>query len=175
VRLFFALWPPPETAQALAAWAAQVRRASGGRAVATPNIHLTLAFLGDADPAKATAAARRTTGTGFCLPLSLAKYWKHNHIVWIGPADMPPALGRLTERLQLELFRDGFILERRPFAAHITLIRKASPPGPLPAVPAVSWPVSEFVLVRSDRDNSGSTYAVVDRFPLAGKALDEAK
>ena len=164
MRLFFALWPPPETARALAAWAAQVQRASGGRAVATPNIHLTLAFLGDADPGKATAAARRVTGERFELPLTVGKYWKHNNIVWVGPQDVPPALGQLAERLQLELFRDGFILDRRPFAAHITLLRKASPPGPLPAVPAVSWPVGEFVLVQSARDNSGSKYVVVDRF-----------
>ena len=166
MRLFFALWPPPETAQALAAWAAQVQRACGGRAVATPNIHLTLAFLGDADPDKASAAARRVSGTSFALPITIGKYWKHNNIVWVAPQEMPSALGKLAERLQLELFRDGFILDRRPFAAHITLIRKASPPGPLPAVPAVSWPVREFVLVRSDRDSSGSTYFVVDRFPL---------
>lgn len=175
MRLFFALWPPPETAQALAAWASQVQRASGGRVVATPNIHLTLAFLGDADPDKARAAARRVSGTSFELPIAIGKYWKHNRIVWVGPQEMPSALAQLAERLQLELFRDGFILDRRPFAAHITLIRKASPPGPLPAIPAVSWPLSEFVLVRSDRDSAGSTYAVVDRFRLAGKAFDEPK
>lgn len=166
MRLFFALWPPPGTAQALAAWAARVQRTSGGRAVATPNIHLTLAFLGDADPDKASAAARRVSGNCFELSLTVGKYWKHNNIVWVGPQELPPALAQLAERLQLELFRDGFILDRRSFAAHITLIRKASPPGPLPAIPAVPWPVSEFVLVRSDRDDSGSTYVVVDRFPL---------
>jgi 2'-5' RNA ligase len=166
VRLFFALWPPPETAQALAAWAAQVQRASGGRLVAERNIHLTLAFLGEAEDSKAKAAARRASAASFELPITMGRYWKHNRIVWVGPQEMPSALGQLAERLQLELFRDGFILDRRPFAAHITLIRKASPPGPLPAIPVVSWPVREFVLVRSDRDDSGSTYVVVDRFPL---------
>lgn len=166
MRLFFALWPPPATAQALASWAAELQRACGGRAVAAPKIHLTLAFLGDADPGKASAAARRVAGTSFELPIAIGKYWKHNRIVWVGPQELPSALGHLAEHLQLELFRDGFILERRPFAAHITLIRKASPPGPLPALPAVSWPVDEFTLVRSDLGSSGSTYVVLDRFPL---------
>jgi len=166
VRLFFALWPSPETAQALAAWAAEVQRACGGRAVETPNIHLTLAFLGDADPDKASAAARRVSGTSFELPITIGKYWKHNRIVWVGPQEMPSALGQLAERLQLELFRDGFILDRRPFAAHITLLRKAARPQVLPELPPLAWPAREFVLVSSTPANSGSRYEIIERFPL---------
>ena len=56
MRLFFALWPPPDTAQALANWAEEVARDVGGKPVAAEKIHLTLAFLGDADPEKAIAA-----------------------------------------------------------------------------------------------------------------------
>jgi 2'-5' RNA ligase len=57
VKLFFACWPPRETAQALAGWAAEVRNTSGGKLTVVDNIHLTLAFLGDADPDRASAAA----------------------------------------------------------------------------------------------------------------------
>src|SRR6185503_9972246 len=54
VRLFFAAWPPPRTAAALHEWSKALR----GRATPAEKIHLTLAFLGEADLEKATAAGR---------------------------------------------------------------------------------------------------------------------
>ena len=97
----------------------------------------------------------------FELPVEEARYWAHNQIVWAGPRAVPPELTGLAESLQLELYRDGFILERRPFAAHITLLRKA-PPQPLPPPPAVAWPVREFALVGS----RGGAYETLERFAL---------
>jgi len=134
--------------------------------VAAKNIHMTLAFLGEAEPAAAIAAARRVEGERFELALDTARYWRHNQIVWVGPRETPAPLAALAERLQLELFRDGFMLERRPFAAHVTLLRRAAPSGALPALPSLSWPVEAFVLVRSDRDHEGARYVVMERFPL---------
>ena len=46
MRIFFAVWPPAETARALAGWADEAQRATGGKATAEEKIHLTLAFLG---------------------------------------------------------------------------------------------------------------------------------
>jgi 2'-5' RNA ligase len=162
VRLFFALWPPPETARALADWA----RSLEGRAIRAQKIHLTLAFLGEAVPEKATAAARRVQGRAHDLPIETAKYWKHNKIVWAGPRETPARLKAMVEALHLELFRAEYILERRPFAAHVTLVRNARPPRALPGLPGVDWPVREFVLARSSVDSKGSTYDILERFPL---------
>ncbi|HEX6267591.1 MAG TPA: 2'-5' RNA ligase family protein, partial [Burkholderiales bacterium] len=78
MRLFFAAWPPPQAAGALARWA----RPLEGRPVPAEKIHLTLAFLGSAQPDKALAAARRVQGRPHALPIDVAKYWKHNQIVW---------------------------------------------------------------------------------------------
>ena len=89
MRLFFALWPPRETAQALAAWAAEVQTGTGGKVTATENIHLTLAFLGDADPEAAIGAARRVKGRRHELPIETAKYVRRNEMVWVAPAAMP--------------------------------------------------------------------------------------
>ena len=62
----------------------------------------------------------------------------------------------------------AFALEARPFAAHITLVRKASvAPSVIPELPHVSWPVDEFVLVRSRPQAGGSRYEITDRFALA--------
>jgi 2'-5' RNA ligase len=165
MRIFFAVWPPAETAGALARWAQEVQPRTGGKAIPEDKIHLTLAFLGEADPQKATRAARRVNGKAHFLPIEEARYWRENHIVWAGPRQTPAPLQALFERLSMELDREEFILERRPFAAHVTLIRKARA-AKLPPLPALDWPVREFLLVRSSLSSKGSTYEPLERFPL---------
>ena len=162
-RLFFAIWPPPAAARALADWAGEVHALGGGRKIPVDHIHLTLAFLGQAEPQRAVAAARRVNGTPHRLPIEHARYV--NHMVWVGPHEMPAALAGLQTRLAMELFREEFILERRPFAAHVTLIRKARG-SVLPALPAIDWPVNEFVLMSSSLSPRGPTYTHLERFSL---------
>jgi len=163
LRLFFALWPPAPAARALAEWAAEVQRQSGGRATKEETIHLTLAFLGEADSDEAIAAAKGVSGNAFDLPVDAAKYWRHNEIVWVGPRAMPAALEALVASLHGRLREASFVLEKRPFAAHVTLLRRAPQPAALPPLPRVEWPAREFVLVRS---KAGARYEVVQRFPL---------
>src|SRR5207248_970719 len=100
------------------------------------------------------------------LPIDAAKYWRHNKIVWVGPETMPPALADLAAQLHRSLKDDGFVLEDRPFAAHITVLRKASAPKSIPPLPRLHWPAPEFVLVRSTPTNIGSRYESIDRFAL---------
>jgi RNA 2',3'-cyclic 3'-phosphodiesterase len=162
MRIFFAIWPPAEAARALAQWAREAHRLTGGTLTAEEKIHLTLAFLGEADQDRAIRAARTVDGKSHHLPMEEARYWRDNHIVWAGPRETPPPLAELFKRLELALYKEDFILERRPFIAHVTLIRKASAAKSLPALPAVEWPVGEFVLVSS----SGSNYETLERFAL---------
>lgn len=159
MRLFFAIWPPPQTAAALEQWA----RGCEGRVVPAANIHLTLAFLGEADPAPAQSAARRVRGRAHELPLEQARYWKHNRIVWAGPQETPPDLAELVSQLHFHLGTEKFVLEKRPFAAHVTLLRDASPPKAPARLPQVGWPVREFALVSSSRGK----YQDVARFTLS--------
>jgi RNA 2',3'-cyclic 3'-phosphodiesterase len=166
VRLFFALWPPAKTAHALARWTHEVAHDSGGAPTPSDSIHLTLAFLGEADPGKAYNAAQRVQGARHALPIDQAQYWKHNKIVWVGPQATPASLAALVNQLHGSLREHGFVLEDRPFAAHVTLLRKAKPPKSLPPLPSVEWPVHEMLLVRSRTSPKGSTYEPVERFPL---------
>jgi len=158
MRLFFALWPPRETALALERWAQGLE----GRRTPCDKIHLTLAFLGEADPGDAASAARRLQAARFALPLEEAGHWSHNKVLWVGPRAAPAGLTRLVEALHFELYKASFILEKRPFAAHVTLARKA-PAQPLPALPPMQWPVDEFALVGS----SGGSYRSLERFSLS--------
>lgn len=165
MRVFFALWPPADAARALARWAADAQRLTGGRMTEEGKIHLTLAFLGEADPEKAGRAARTVEASLHTLPLEQARYWRENGIVWAGPRETPPPLNALCESLSMALYREQFILERRPFAAHVTLIRKARAAA-LPPLPAVDWPVREFLLVRSSLSSAGARYEPLERFAL---------
>jgi len=171
VRLFFAAWPPARGAARLEAWGKETAAATGGRVTRAETIHLTLAFLGELPVtrgADAIAAARRVQAPAHAFEIDEARYWAHNRIVWVGPRETPASLAALVEGLRRELEVSGFALERRAFAAHITLIRKARVPAMPLEPPAVHWPVREFVLVRSRSEREGSRYEALERFPLAG-------
>jgi 2'-5' RNA ligase len=166
MRIFFALWPPADAARALARWALEAQRLTGGSVTREEKIHLTLAFLGDADHARAISAAKRIRARSHELPIEQARYWRDNRIVWAGPRETPPPLLELFKRLEFELYKEDFILERRPFAAHVTLVRKARAAKSLPPLPALDWPVNEFLLVRSTLSSAGSSYEPLERFAL---------
>ena len=139
---------------------------TGGKTTDEAKIHLTLAFLGEADPRRAIAAARRVRGAAHALPIEEARYVRKNEMVWVRPRETPPALEALFDSLSMELYREEFILERRPFSAHVTLIRRARGARSLPPLPALEWPVNEFLLMRSALASSGSTYEALERFRL---------
>ncbi|HEX2650663.1 MAG TPA: RNA 2',3'-cyclic phosphodiesterase [Burkholderiales bacterium] len=167
MRLFFALWPPRDAAEALHAWASEVHRSSGGRVTRPETIHLTLAFLGEIEEKRLPLLQQVTlSGKRHSLPVDAARYWKHNQIVWVGPREMPREMRRLVVSLSGFLEKNEFRQEKREFAAHITLIRKARVPNLIPELPKVAWPVDEVVLVRSRLSAKGSNYEVVQRYPL---------
>jgi 2'-5' RNA ligase len=157
MRLFFASWPPPAVAQALARWARDAQRECGGRATREEAIHLTFAFLGEAEAKAASALARGVAAGQTSLPIEEAGYWPHNRIVWIGPRQAPADLAALARALG----------EKRKFAAHVTLLRKAHAPTALRALPELDWPVREFLLVNSRLGPEGPSYEVLERFALS--------
>jgi 2'-5' RNA ligase len=156
MRLFFASWPCAGVAAALARWAGEVGKACGGRATRQELIHLTLSFLGDADPVAARDLARSVRCAASSFPLERSRYWAHNRIVWVGPAQTPPALAQLARSLG----------EQREFGAHVTLIRDARAPWALPAPPALVWPVTQFTLVNSVLGPEGPAYEVLESYAL---------
>lgn len=169
MRLFFALWPPAQAARSLYAWAEKAARETRGRVTRAETIHLTLAFLGDIDESRIPgliSAARAGIGKAHMLPIEQARWWAHNRIVWVGPNETPAALAALAVELKGNLVQAGFQLEARAFAAHVTLIRKAHEPRGLPPLPALEWPVNEFVLVRSVLSREGSSYETIERIAL---------
>ncbi|MGH8682116.1 MAG: RNA 2',3'-cyclic phosphodiesterase [Burkholderiales bacterium] len=162
-RLFFALWPDDATRAALADWGRRIHEVAGGRPTRAESIHQTLAFLGDCEPARvpdAAAAAGRVQRRGFELVLDRAGLWPHNRIAWAGATAVPPELDALVTELRTALAAAGVGFDAKPFALHITLVRKARPGAALPALDPIRWRVAEFVLVRSVPRAGGSDYAI---------------
>jgi len=169
-RLFFALWPEPQVQAALAELGRGLRHRLGGKPVRQESIHLTLAFLGDVALEKMSdveAAAARAAFEPFSFTLDAAGCWKHSGVAWVGPSEMPQPLLRLAGSLADALLDAGFRMDGRPYAAHVTLVRKARcRPIDLAVVP-MRWEVEDFVLVRSELNAEGSRYSVIGRWPRA--------
>lgn len=165
-RVFFALWPDEAAAKALHALARASQAGCGGRLMRRESLHLTLAFLGsipESRLADAAAVAAAVTAEPFAFTLDRLGYWRHNRILWAG-AEVAP-LAALANGLAEGLRAAGFQLDRRPFAAHVTLLRDARCPA-LPPLPTIAWPVSEFVLAESRSGPQGSHYEAIGRWPL---------
>ncbi len=130
-------------------------------------LHITLAFLGDISPAQlstATAVAATITGEPFVLTLDRLDYWKHNRILWAGGVSLP--LVALAEGLAGALRAEGFRLDARPFAPHVTLLRDARCEVPPELDAEVIWPVREFVLAESRSSAAGAGYRTIAHWPL---------
>lgn len=131
-------------------------------------LHVTLAFLGDIPAGRVADAGKvadEVTIEPFDLILDRLGYWRHNRILWAG--GVSPRLTFLAEALAEKLRAAGFVLDERPFQAHVTLLRDARCTA-VPALPGpIVWPVREFVLVESHLSREGSRYEIIGHWPLA--------
>lgn len=168
-RVFFALWPDEATADGLDRAAARLHRLRGGRRTRRQTIHLTLVFLGGVERSRladlATAAAR-VRGEPFEWVLDRADCWPRNRIAFLTGGETPPALLTLVKDLEDALAGAGFAFDRRPYKAHITLLRHADCAKENPALEPMTWAAREFVLVESVLGAAGAAYATLARFPL---------
>ena len=168
-RMFFALWPVDSVRDALRRESQMLQGGCGGRTMRRGNIHLTLVFIGDV--ARERIDELKALGQGVCaasfaIVLDQVGYWKHNRIVWAAPRASPGPLLALVAGIEGALERAGFDFDKRPYAPHITLICNAREPHAL-FVCDLRWPMSEFRLVESVRDDRGSRYRVAASCPLA--------
>lgn len=168
LRLFFALWPDDVTRAALHRAGKWLHRHWDGRRMRVDTLHITLAFLG-ATPAwridALIACADAVEADAYELTLDQAGYWRHNRIGWLGAQRMPPQHIELVEKLNVRLQAAGFPVDPRPHVPHVTLLRNVLG-GDVPECRPVSWPVGEFVLVKSVTESDGAHYAVIRRWPL---------
>lgn len=176
VRLFFAVWPDPETRQRIAAAASAVEYGAGARLVPPENYHLTLAFVGEV-PLPYLAVLQqigrdlRVPGfaPGFALKFDAYEYWPKPGVVVAVAPEIPTALAQIWQRLHADLAARGLALNPNHLRPHTTLARKVSQPPVWTAMSEFAWTVREFSLVRSDTAGIRAAYTVVDTWPV----LDE--
>lgn len=168
-RLFFALWPPAEVANALHKLAGGVVGRCGGKLLRPDSFHLTLAFLGDVPERRQPELLELAAGIRLppvSVRLDKLGYWKHNQILWAGSKEPAPELAAMAATLQEKLLAADFISEVRPLVPHVTLLRKILHPGALPEVGPFEWRAGELVLARSWRSDRGAAYDGIERWPL---------
>ncbi len=170
-RLFFALWPTAEQRRQLHQLAGQLGWESGGRLVPPENLHITLAFLGSVDEERRRCienAADSLLLPAFSLEFDRIGYWSRPQVLWFGSSRTPEPLRSLARSLALAMAGCGLQPEKRPFAAHLTVRRKAVQAPAADMMPPFPWAVRDFALVESLTLPGGAQYRVLRRWPLTG-------
>ena len=180
LRLFFALWPAAQEQQALVDSSAACVAASDGRPIAPANLHVTLAFLGNVDPARLPqlrvaaqrrAAAGGTPGGSLRLHFQTVEHWLRPQIL-CATADEASADARrawaLAAGIRQATLAAGFAPDLKPFHAHVTVARKVARAPPQQPLARVIWNFDGFALVASTTGAAGSVYSVLESYPLDG-------
>ena len=124
-RLFFAL-PLHQLAPALIDW--RERRPWPGLPVPERNLHLTLAFLGEADEAtrdRLIAAAAQQRCPPFSVHLDQTGWFQRARAAWVGPSEWPNELNVLARALRRHGEKLGLGNGEQGYRPHVTLSRKA--------------------------------------------------
>ncbi|ANB03822.1 RNA 2',3'-cyclic phosphodiesterase [Ectothiorhodospira sp. BSL-9] len=165
-RLFFALWPDDPLREAIQS---RVPAGHGGRPVAPENLHLTLAFIGDADAAYAECLARAASTVEmqpFEFELTGLGCFRKPGVLWLGDVAPRAPLERLAQDLNAALTTCGFKPEAREYRPHVTVARKLKAPVARAPIHPIRWSVDRFCLVVSKPGPDGVRYEVVQRYPV---------
>ena len=157
-RCFVALWPDPEACNALEALVRELHQLhAGSRPMARDNLHLTLAFIGALAETQARQVVhmlREIQSAPFTWTLDRCAGFERAHVLWAGGPEEPrlTALARATREGLDSLSID---YDRKPFAAHVTLLRNIAQVTAEHPVRPVAWQVTRPQLVVSERDAGG--------------------
>lgn len=165
MRLFVAVDPPPSARAHLAAATEPVRAAATSlRWVPPERWHLTLAFLGEVDPAfvdPLSTGLARTAAVHAAMELAVAGAGRFATVLWAGITGDTDRLARLAAEVEAVTARVRGLRHapQRPAPAyrpHLTLARSRRGTG-RPSVPQVltgyegpPWRAERIHLVRSD-------------------------
>ena len=169
MRFFLALWPGDRVRESLASVSSVLAGLAQGRPVPEEKIHLTLAFLGEVAADRLDAvreAAHAAPGPRFEIILDEVGSFRDARVAWAGSSRVSPALLQWQARLDRALRDRGFVLEDRPFAAHVTLARRITTPVKRAPMPAIRWRPRALTLVQS-MPGTGR-YEVRESWDLAG-------
>ncbi|MFF5213706.1 RNA 2',3'-cyclic phosphodiesterase [Micromonospora sp. NPDC000442] len=184
MRLFIAIYPPVEAIAHLTTRLAELRLAAAStagtnvRLIEPTRAHLTLAFLGEVDPARlaelrqvlACAVAAARSGAAAEEPAGCdgppvlrlgggGRFgWGRSTVLWVDVRGDVARLGTLAGAVRAGLTAAGFPGDEKPFRPHLTIARPGDrvPHADIEADLATlddylgpPWPARELVLVQS--------------------------
>jgi 2'-5' RNA ligase len=172
MRLFYAVFLPPEVQKALAEAQKRLDPFKGWKKTPPHQLHLTLLFLGEVPEEEVEGFLALGRRLARAVPPFTARIRGTGYFpaegsprVWFAKAEGEGFL-RLAEGLRAEAPDP----DPKPFAPHITLARKKGPaPRVGPVVLGLEFPVEEFALVQSVLRPKGPEYRILERFPLRGE------
>jgi 2'-5' RNA ligase len=179
VRAFFGLPLPEAHREALDRYVtACAAVAPDFRWTPAANLHVTIRFLGQVDPALAEAIVEAVASkhpSGFDLRLGEVGVFKRGRlarVVWLGVSRGEQEMAELARLVEGECVRVGLEPEGRRFSAHLTLARARPRDGaPAPSIGAPpdlpAWRATELILYRRRLGRGGSVYE-----PLSTISLD---
>ena len=169
-RIFFALWPDNATRMQIVESFKQLSiDKKHGHIVSFGNLHITLHFIGNVNQRKLDClhrAAQAVKVGSFNLELDHYGYFKKPKVLWMGLKQTPEALETLHKTLGASLAECEFEVELRPYAPHMTLMRKLPKPEAFEKTKSIDWKVKEFVLVESISIEGGVRYEVREHYAL---------
>ena len=165
MRLFAAISLSPAVCDSLEEQIAVLRSQGSGTFTRPENLHLTLAFIGEADRVEEAASALRRAAVGGSFPMVVEGLGCFDDLWWAGIRENP-ALERLALNVQACLREAGFSIEERPWSPHITLVRRWHGEQPQTDISPVSMRVQAVSLMKSERLDGKLIYTEIDRFEL---------
>lgn len=172
-RLFFALRPSNSVRRSMDELNRQLPPPErGGRLLDSPNLHLTLHYIGPVDQAEMdclSRAAQQVESRPFNIKLDRLGYFKRPMILWLGCQETPEGYIELLQQLAAMIATCGFEMEEGANKPHVTLRRKVGRPREYAEIQAIEWQIGQFVLMESVPVKDGVSYRVVERYPLNGK------
>ncbi|HET7105193.1 MAG TPA: RNA 2',3'-cyclic phosphodiesterase [Candidatus Acidoferrum sp.] len=186
MRLFLAIQIPENIRAAFAALLNEFRSlAPQLKWVRSENLHVTLKFLGETDPAKLAALQNALASAHSPEPVNLEFHGlgffpneKRPRVFWAG-IESSPNLKSLAAEIDHAAHRLDFPLEERPFSPHLTLARISLPSIPPKLLPAIaekstqsfgSLSTSDFHLIESKLKPAGAEYTTLQSFRFASEA-----
>ncbi len=156
------LWPPEHAVEALESL--HRKDQVGARFVPPENWHVTLRFLGDADPNEVAAALGRASFRRAGIELGPAVDVGGRRTLFVpvaGADDLAAETVRVTRALGTEPIRPRFL-------GHVTIARLkkgANMPRALGELVSATWTATDVALVESTLHPDGARYETLATFP----------
>ena len=186
MRLFIAIEIPEDIRARIASLLKEFRAISPhGKWVRPENLHLTLKFMGETDPAKLVEVQSALASICSAQPITIEfrglgffPNARRPRVFWLG-IQSSAALADTVAAIDRAVHKLGFPLEERPFTPHLTLARftesslAASLQSAITEKAAVSlgaFTATEFHLIESKLKSSGAEYTTLQSFPFVAEA-----